>query len=249
MRRTSGLLGASSPISRAQAVAYADAVNLVAADVPGLQATQHQPKREAAAGPYRGAMNSCDNGAVRAGDVVGFSSPTFNFKPPLPVQSHSEGLPTASSVEPVPQPSLNSGRYYSVSSGVYFFKSEALARQYLAVADSARSAACVKRFASKEPLTVRREGSKVVEPMFTDPQVSTLLPVSLPGVQTYGLRLAAHSASGVRGGIETYEDFVSFMMGDAVITLNGSGLARPVPASTEQQLLERLYRRAQAHEL
>jgi hypothetical protein len=99
---TSGLLGASSPISRAQAVAYADAVNLVAADVPGLQATQHQPKREAAAGPYEGAMNSCDNTAVRAGDVIGFSSPTFDSHPSLPPQSHPEGLPTAGSVQPVP---------------------------------------------------------------------------------------------------------------------------------------------------
>jgi hypothetical protein len=134
-----------------------------------------------------------------------------------------------------------------VSSGVHFFKSEALGKQYLAAADSARSAACVKRFPLQEALTVRREGSKVAEPMFSDPQVFTTLPVSLPGVRTYGLRLAAHSGLGARGGIESYDDFVSFMMGDAVITLNGSGLARPVPASTEQQILERLYRRAQAH--
>lgn len=94
---------------------------------------------------------------------------------------------------------------------------------------------------------MRREGSKVVEPMFSDPQVFTSLPVSLPGVQTYGLRLAAHSALGVRGGVESYDDFVSFMTGDAVITLDASGEGRPVPASTERRILAGLYRRAQGH--
>lgn len=215
-------IGADKPIANPQAVAYSDAVNLTAADVPGLQAARHQPKRETAAGPYRGAMNRCDNAAARAGEVIGITSPTFVHLSSRPLQS--------------------------VSSGVYFFKSEALAHQYLAVPDSARFAACVKTVASNEPKTITREGSKVAEPMFSDPHVWTL-PASLPGVRAYGLRLAAHSAFGGPGGSESHEDFISFVMGDAVITLTATGQAHPFPAATERRLLSLLYSRAEAHQV
>jgi hypothetical protein len=222
---SSASFGVGGPFTRAQAVAYADAVNLRAADVPGLQAARLQPKREAAetaAGPYRGAMNRCDNAAARAGDVIGIGSPTF---------VHLGSRPPG-----------------SVSSVVSFFKSEALAHQYLAVPDSARFAACVKTVASNEPKTITREGSKVAEPMFSDPHVSTL-PASLPGVRTYGLRLAARAAFGAPGGSESYGDFLSFVMGDIVITLNATSEVHPFPAATERRTLARLYRRAQAHSL
>jgi hypothetical protein len=224
---SSASFGANLPPTiqaKAQAVAFADAVNLRAADVPGLQAARHQPKRETVAGPYRGAMNRCDKAAARAGEVIGISSLTF-------VHLSSRLL-----------------QGVSVSSGVYFFRSKALAHQYLAVPNSARFAACVKTVASNEPKTITREGSKVAEPMFSDPHISTLS-ASLPGVRTYGLRLAAHAAFGTSDGSESYGDFLSFVMGDAVITLNTTSEVHPFPAETERRILARLYRRAQAHSL
>jgi hypothetical protein len=84
--------------------------------------------------------------------------------------------------------------------------------------------------------------------MFNDARLSTLL-VSLPGVQAYGLRLAVHSPLGGPGGSESYTDFLSFVKGDAVITLTAIGQAHPFPAATERSALARLYRRAQAHSL
>jgi hypothetical protein len=215
-------VGADKPIPSPQAVTYADAVNLRAADVPGLQAARHEPKRETAAGPYRGRINRCDDAAALPGDVMGIHSPRFVHIGSLPLES--------------------------VSSGVYYFKSEALARRYLAAPDGARFAACLETVASHEPKTVTCEGSKVAEPISSDPRLSTL-PASLPGALTYGLRLAAHSACGAPGRSENYEDFLSFVRGDAVITLSTFGEPHPFPAAGERRLLSVLYRRAVAHKL
>lgn len=220
---------ASTQVSNAQAVAYADAVNLRAADVPGLEEGRRPAKRQTAAGPFGRGMDRCESAAARAGLVIGISSPRFDHLSSRPIQG--------------------------VDSGVYFFKSEALAHQYLAAPDSAGFAACLETVASNQPKTVTCEGSKVAQPMSSDPHLSTL-PASLPGVRTYGLRLASHSACGAPGRSESYEDFLSFVRGDAVITLNATSItlgatseAHPFPAATEQRLLSLLYSRAKTHKL
>ncbi len=68
-------------------------------------------------------------------------------------------------------------------------------------------------------------------------------------MRAYRLRLAVHSAFGGPDGSESYEDFPSFVKGDAVITLNATSEVHPFPAATEQHLLSLLYSRAEAHKL
>jgi len=218
---TSSADSASTQVTKAQARAYADAVNLRAADVLGLQAALHKSRAETADGPFGTAIDGCESAAARAGVVFGITSQRFVHLS-LPLKG--------------------------VGSGVYYFKSEALAHEYLAAADSPRFAACIKTIAANEPKTVTKEGSKVADPMFIDPRLSTL-PVSLPGVRTYGLRLAARSSLGVPGGSEAYTDFLSFVKGDAVISLTAIGKSRPFPAAGERRLLSVLYSRAEAHKL
>ena len=208
-------VGADKPIPSPQAVAYADAVNLRAADVPGLQATRLKPRAETTDGPFGAAIDGCESSAVRAGVVLGITSQRFvHLSSPLE----------------------------SMGSGVYYFKSEALAREYLTAAHGPRFAACVKTVASNGAKAVTREGSKVAGPMFIDPRLSTLS-VSLQGVQGYGLRLATRPPLGDRGGSEAYTDFLS----DAVITLTAIGKTHPFPAARERRLLALLYSRAEAH--
>ena len=228
-----GKSNSASPNS-AQALAYADAINLRAADVPGLEEGRRPAKRQTAAGPFGRQLDRCESAAARAGLVIGISSPRFDHLSSLPLQG--------------------------VGSGVYFFKSEALAHQYLAAPNTAGFAACLETVVSNEPKTVTCEGSKVAQPMSSDPHLSTL-PASLPlftvsprtstspgsGVRTYGLQLTAHPACGRRGGSENYEDFLSFVMGDAVITLNAFSQAHPLPAASERRLIALLYSRAEAH--
>jgi len=204
------------PFSSAPAIAYARAVNLSAPDVPRLQAALRKPRAETTDGPFGAAMDGCETTAARGGVDFAISSQRFvHLTSPL----------------------------QSVGSGVYYFKSEALAREYLTVAHSPRFAACVKTVASNGAKAVTREGSKVAEPMFIDPHLSAL-PVSLPGVHTYGLRLAARSPLVARGGPEAYTDFLSFVKGDAVITLTAIGQSHPFPAGSERRLLSLLYTRA-----
>ncbi|MFI4992090.1 MAG: hypothetical protein ACHQCH_00545 [Solirubrobacterales bacterium] len=211
----------AGPVTEAQLVAYAHAVNLRPADVPRLQAAHLKPRAETAAGPFGAAIDRCESAALSAGVVFGISSQRFvHLSSPL----------------------------QSVGSGVYYFKDDALAHEYLAAADSPLFAACVKTVASNEPRTTTREGSKVAEPIFSDARLSTL-PVSLPGVQAYGLRLAAHSPVSGPGGSEAYTDFLSFVKGDAVITLTAIGKTHPFPAGSERRLLSLLYSRAEAHKL
>jgi hypothetical protein len=214
-------VGADKPIPSPQAVTYADAVNLRAADVPGLQAARLKPRAETADGPFGAAIDRCESAAVRVGKIFGITSQRYvHLSSPLK----------------------------SVGSGVYYFKSEALAREYFTAAHSPRFAACVKTVASNRAKTVTREGSKVAEPMFNEPRLSTL-PASLPGVPAYGLRLATHPSLGGPGRSEAYTDFLSFVKGDAVITLTAIGQTHPFPAARERRLLALLYTRAEAHKL
>ena len=164
-------------------------------------------------------MDGCESAAARAGVLFGISSQRFvHLSSPL----------------------------QSVGSGVYYFKSEALAREYLTAAHSPRFAACVKTVASNGAKAGTREGSKVAQPMFNEPRLSTL-PASLPVVPAYGLRLATHPSLGGPGRSDAYTDFLSFVKGDAVITLTAIGQTHPFPAASERQLLALLYSRAQAH--
>jgi hypothetical protein len=214
-----GPAGADKPIPGAHAVAYADAVNLRAADVPGLQAARLKPRAETSDGPFGAAMDGCESAAARAGVLFGITSQRF-----VHLGSPLEG----------------------VGSGVYYFKSEALAREYLTVAQSPRFAACVETVASDGAKAGTREGSKVAEPMFTDAQVVPI-PVPLSGARGYGLRLATHPSLDGHGRSEAYTDFLSFVKGDAVITLTAIGKTHPFPAALGRRLLALLHGRAEAH--
>jgi hypothetical protein len=214
-------VGADKPIPSPQAVTYADAVNLRAGDVPGLQQAHLKPRAETSDGPFGAAIDGCESAAARAGVVIGITSQRYvHLSSPL----------------------------QSVGSGVYYFNSEALAREYLTAAHNPRFAACVKTVASNGAKAGTREVSKVAEPMFNEPRLSTL-PASLPGVPAYGLRLATHPSRAGPGRSEAYTDFLSFVKGDAVIMLTAIGQTHPFPAARERRLLALLYNRAEAHSL
>jgi hypothetical protein len=214
-------VGADKPIPSPQAVTYADAVNLRAGDVPGLQAARLKPRAETSDGPFGAAIDGCESAAARAGVVIGITSQRYvHLSSPL----------------------------QSVGSGVYYFNSEALAREYLTAAHNPQFEACVKTVAPNGTKAGTREGSKVAEPMFNEPRLSTL-PASLPGVPAYGLRLATRPSHGGPGHSEAYTDFLSFVNGNAVITLTAIGQTHPFPAASERRLLALLYNRAEAHSL
>jgi hypothetical protein len=197
-------------------VAFAEAVNLRAADVPLLRPAISKRRAETSGGPFGDAIDSCESAPVRAGESFGISSQRYvHLSPPL----------------------------QSVGSGVYWFKSEALAREYLDAAYTRRFASCVKTAAAEEQ---GGEGVQAAPPMFHDPRLSRI-PISLPGARAYGLRLAAGASLGGPGAHEAYTDFLSFVQGDALITLTAIGQGRPFPAAQQRRLLSTIHLRAQAH--
>jgi len=227
--------GARAPISRGQAIAYAEAVNLRASDVRGLVGARLPRRRETRSGPFGSLMESCDGGVTHSGEVIGVMSQTFE-------RNNAQHLGTDFLYNFLPL-------IESVYSAVYLMRSDALASHEVAAADSARARTCLKRLFMRENPTTKAEGSSVKDPLFTHIDVSGLAS-PLRGVPVYGLRMTADfGAPGTKGRSRDQEDFLGFAVGQTVITLTDTGDPRPFPAITERRLLALLYSRAKAHSL
>jgi hypothetical protein len=137
-------------------------------------------------------------------------------------------------------PSFPTERVYST---VYVMRSEALAREVAESAGSARSRACVQAYWATHP------GELDHEPYKSHVEVSSLAS-NVSGVKMYGLRqtrtLPAAFASG-RTRPSFYDDTIGFALGASDIILKTSSAPRPLSATTVQQLLGLLLRRAEAH--
>jgi hypothetical protein len=108
---------------------------------------------------------------------------------------------------------------------------------------AAKPGACLKHLLVTEDLPTRSGGSTVEEPLFTHIEVSALSS-PLRGVQVYGLRMTARNAievPGTKGSSNYCQDYLGFVVGPAVITLNAVGDPRPFPSTTERRLLSLLY--------
>jgi hypothetical protein len=203
-----------------RAVAYANAVNLRAADVPGLAASRLRLKTPKTRHGWLDPVEGCDGGGGQK--VTGIISPNF-----FASLDHG-GLLTLLPLE-------------VVQSTVFLAVSPATASRALQAAVSARGRACFKRFfGSAESQAEHRSR----QPVFTQIEVSA--PHSpLRNVRVYGLRTTAKSDFGTtKGRSDYYEDFFAFVVGSTVITLNATGDPHPVPAGTERRLLSLLYSRA-----
>jgi hypothetical protein len=221
----------------AQDITYADAINLRAADVPGLVGAKLTRQRPTRSGPFGTEMETCDGGVVGAGAVIGISSQRFRRSN----ERHGHVLSFSDTLLPIE----------SVHSAVYILRSAALAFQDFTAANSARARACLKHLILSEDATTRREGASHSEPLFAQVEASSL-PSPLRGVSGYGLRITAAlaiEAPGTEGRSKYYEDSFGFVIGRTVITLNTTGDPQPFPSASERRLLSLLYCRAEAHKL
>jgi hypothetical protein len=237
-------LVAGPPITNAQALAYAHAVNLRAADVPGMTnrvprtkfgrfsvpARIQKPEGETNGVSLAVAIPGCVNAANSGGVVAGMVSALFHR--PRPVRHVDRARLYVLPIE-------------TVESMVYVMQSSALASQDVATIGSAGVRACIKRHLAQQ------HGTSVgSEPDKTHVEVSSL-PSPLQGVKVYGLRVsgtlaAAFSGDGVRPPF--YDDTLSFSVGATEIALKVTSAAH-APTATERRLLALLYSRAKAHKL
>jgi hypothetical protein len=209
----------SAPVTKARAVAYANAVNLTATDVPGARISS--PAGEAPA-PTRSTLefNRCYGGLSQR-RIAKRHSPEFSIISRAAAQPQLE----ESEVEVMP------------TSGLETLNN--------AADRTTRSLACLKRFLDADNRMLNKRG---VGPFELGPVTIAPLPSRLPGIDgSYGFRIAETRLRGGQIRLHIYHDVFGFSSGPAEISLEATGFSRAVPVATERRLLLLLLNRAKAN--
>jgi hypothetical protein len=209
--------------THAQALAFAQAVNLTAEDVPGFTIS-HKPKHESAAErrlqqQLRGCGGDVGARALQRapGTLAEASSPDFELH---------RGVLTL-----------------TVSSEVSVAHTPAQAAATLAAIRSPRVRACFSRYLSSLLKSQHYSGATVAD--------VSIASGSPPAPGTSGGFAWRVTATLVIGGIHIsfYLDILGFVDGSAQVTLTSSGTVRPFPAQAQEQLYSQLLARARSHRL
>jgi hypothetical protein len=210
---------ASGPVTKAQAVAYAHAVNLQAGDLPGFTSSGSESE---ARKPGRLALEEirCSDGVSPARRIAQMESTGFSAGRAF------YGKIMRSTVEVWPTPALVASNN--------------------SPSHKSRARACFVRFlkALHKRTNRERKGRMQIGP-FT---INTV-PNPLPGVGHSFLTTINETRLLRTGAIRAhiYRDILGFTTGPAEIELEAIGFGHPVPASTEAQALQLLLARARAN--
>jgi hypothetical protein len=209
--------------TRARALAFAHAVNLTAADVPGFTIS-HQPEHESAA--ERRLQQQLRNCGGTSGA--------------RPQQRAPGALAEASS----PHFELKRGILaLGVSSEVSVAHSSAEADAALSAIRSSRVRACFSRYLSALLKSQHIPGATVV-----GVSIASGTPPAPGTTGGFGWRVTATLA--IRTvHISFYFDILGFIDGPAQVTLTSSGTVRPFPGRAQEQLYSELLTRAGSHRL
>ncbi|HEY2282823.1 MAG TPA: hypothetical protein VGH60_04650 [Solirubrobacteraceae bacterium] len=210
--------------TQAQALAFAHAVNLTAADVPGFTPS-HKPERESPAERrLQQQLRSC-------GGVAGAST----------LRGSRSTLAEASS----PDFELERGVLaLSVNSAVSVAHTSAQADAALRAIRSPRVRACFSRYLSELLKSQQHTPGETVLGV----SIASGTPPASGTTGGFGWRVTARLA--IRGiDISLYLDILGFVDGPAQVTLTSSGTVRPFPARAQEQLYSQLLTRARANRL
>ena len=206
-------------VSEKQARAFARAVNLTLADVPGFRAAPGPEHEHETAAERRleHEMLLCLGASTSGSALTEASSKSFERESNLLAQS--------------------------VKSEVTVARSSTVAAKGLASVKSARARACLSHY-----VNMLFKSSKYRGATFGRVSISEGSPPSAGTAGSYGWRIAATILShGIR--IPFYVDILGFVDGPAAVSLFSSGAPEPLPAATEQRLYLTLLARARAHRL
>jgi hypothetical protein len=214
---------ASGPVTKAQAVAYAHAVNLQAGDLPGFtidESEMEAPKP----GRYDLEDIRCRGGVNPARRIAKIDSMEFTAE----INRAFYGKVIRSTVEVWPTPALVVSNHTT--------------------SHSSRGRACLVREmeAVNKQINRERKGRRPIGP-FT----ITTVPNPLPGISHSSLTTINETRLLRTGAIRAhiYRDIFGFITGPAEIELETIGYGHPVPTSTEAKALQLLVDRATARSL
>lgn len=208
-----------APVTRAQAAAYAAAINLKASDMTGL--TVGKPESEhVVPTPSSEELARCAGEVDPATLILDRDSPTFV--------------------------GVVNGEHELISSGVEVLPSAAVAKQHFVAQDAQRAITCLRRRIPHE--LAAQDGARVhfgqvdVTRLPDRAKIpnSEAIRVSVPilGVPNAIARNPVY-----------YIDALVFISDSAEVALTATAFPRPVPSSAEQAILTLLYHRATANRL
>ena len=211
---------AGSAITKAQASAYARAINLQAGDLPGMSMTS--PEGEKPDATRVGEVERCAGNLTASRVVVNIHSATFSAS--------------------------NEPEHEEIRSDVEVMPSVALAKQNNASNRSQRALACAKHLFPLQ--LASKDGSRVHYGPVTVSRLPYPLPgvpgsfgyriaVAILGVPSTVEPIQPH----------LYVDAFGFLAGPAEVALLATAFPRPVPQEVDERLLSLLQSRATAHKL
>jgi hypothetical protein len=210
--------GAEIPATKAEAEAFARAVTLDAADLPGFKAAPHERTSAKAKGEERELLR-CMAGTVSSqagagGNLAEVASPEY---------------------------SREAGPFrVSVSSGVTVAHSAAAAVRELAAIRSDKARSCLKQYLEK-----LLQGGEFQSSKARVTSIKQGTPSAAGASGAYGWRITADfTVHGVK--VPLYMDFLGFVYDRAEVSLSASGLTAPFPAGAERYLFALLLERAKA---
>jgi hypothetical protein len=207
------------PPTKRQALAFARAVNLTPADVPGFRASSmHEHERETPAEKrLEGELMHCTGAPSSKDQLAQVSSKEFGRG--------------------------GKGLVQSVYSGVSVEQTPSLAAKELAAVRSARGRECLSRYVDLLFKSKQYRGARV-----SPVSIASGSP-SAPGTTgSFAWRIkSAITFRGIR--IPFSMDFVGFVYGPAEVMLFSFGIPEPLPAAMEERLFALLVDRAKAHHI
>jgi hypothetical protein len=211
---------AGTAISKAQAAAYAHAVNLLATDIPGaaVRSQEHETGEARAAGVE---LAHCTGGVNPRLRVANIASARFRI-----------GKKTGSTL---------------VKSSVEVMPSAALAAQNYGALGSARGRACIAHLLSHTLEGVSTGGARFGPS--TTSLLPNLLATGKESFGVRVTTTLMGIVRGKQVSLPAYRDVFDVLAGPAEVNMSATRVAHPPPKATERRLLSLLYNRAETHKL
>ena len=218
-KSTSSVSGASGvpPLTKREAIAFAQAVNLTAADVPGfkVQPPEHEHQTAAEKRLEHDVLRCAGGLAVNRSSVAELNSKEFEL--------------------------VRGGLHFSVSSGVTVSRTSAVANGELEAFRSTHAQGCVSH-----SLDLIFKGKAHAGMTVAPFSISSGAPPAPGTTGSFGWRVRTTiTAQSIR--LPVYFDILGFVYGPTQVSLESYGLGTPFPAAAEERLFSLLLKRAKAH--
>jgi hypothetical protein len=222
--KSSSSAPAHAPLTRAQAIAFAHAVNLTSADLPGFTATSKHERTTVAGKRLEHEVLRCMGGVPRGrSELAEVSSMDFKLK--------------------------RSPIDFGMSSEVSVSRAPSRPTRELTQIAGNRARACLSHYLNlllREQLLEGLRHQPIARAISTSISISHGTPPAPGATGSFGWRIVA-TVTVHKLKLPFYFDILGFVYGPAEVSLESSGSLRPFPAKIQEHLYMVLLERAETH--